>query len=540
MTDRRTRIATALVAVLLAIPVVTPAQSGGEVALRAAMETETVKGDLRAAIEQYKQIAAGRDRALAAKALLRMAECYQKLGDSEARAVYERVIREYADQSEAVTLARARLGATAPVSTTKGDRAVWTGPYVDLFGQVSPDGRFITFTDWFRSNNLMVRDVALGTHVALTNNSSFVDNPSAAYQGEAQWSAISKDGKRVAYGWFDNTADGRQIRITTLDAVGTPKYRQLLAFKADEVRFCGAYDWSPDGKWIAMVIARADGTTQIGLAAVADGTLRVMKTTGWQGPERVFFSPDGRYLAYDLPATDTSDTREVFVLATDGSREIPVVVHPAEDRLMGWSPDGALILFSSDRTGSTGLWGQPFANERVQGSPELLRPDIGASSVSLGLTRSGALYLYRRGGNRDLRIAPIDLTTGRLSAPPRQFGQGFLLAPVTPDWSPDGQQLVYQACGGDCLAIRSVETGQVRQLPRMLLYPRNPKVVARRSVVDRRGARHAGAEWTLSARRANRRDHVDTGRATVQLSSSLVTRWEEGPLPDPSRRHRGA
>ena len=88
MTDRRTRIATALVAVLLAIPVVTPAQGGGEVALRAAMETETVKGDLRAAIEQYKQIAAGRDRALAAKALLRMAECYQKLGDSEARAVY--------------------------------------------------------------------------------------------------------------------------------------------------------------------------------------------------------------------------------------------------------------------------------------------------------------------------------------------------------------------------------------------------------------------------------------------------------------------
>jgi TolA-binding protein len=33
--------------------------------------------------------------------LLKMAECYQKLGDSEAEATYERVIRDYADQKEA-------------------------------------------------------------------------------------------------------------------------------------------------------------------------------------------------------------------------------------------------------------------------------------------------------------------------------------------------------------------------------------------------------------------------------------------------------
>jgi hypothetical protein len=35
---------------------------------------------------------------MAAKALIRMAECYQRLGDAQARKVYERVLVEYADQ----------------------------------------------------------------------------------------------------------------------------------------------------------------------------------------------------------------------------------------------------------------------------------------------------------------------------------------------------------------------------------------------------------------------------------------------------------
>ena len=61
-----------------------------EVALRAAMERETVRGDLKGAIEQYKKLAQSKDRALAARALVRMAESYQKLGDGEAQKVYQR------------------------------------------------------------------------------------------------------------------------------------------------------------------------------------------------------------------------------------------------------------------------------------------------------------------------------------------------------------------------------------------------------------------------------------------------------------------
>ena len=71
-----------------------------EVQFKAAQHKEQVEGDLQGALEQYKKIAQGSDRRLAANALLRMGECYEKLGDTEARKIYERVVREFSDQAE--------------------------------------------------------------------------------------------------------------------------------------------------------------------------------------------------------------------------------------------------------------------------------------------------------------------------------------------------------------------------------------------------------------------------------------------------------
>ena len=92
---------------------------------------------------------------------------------------------------------------------------------------------------------------------------------------------------------------------------------------------------------------------------------------------------------------------------------------------MAWSPDGTRLLFSSDRTGTVGLWAVSFADGKLQGPPELLRSDIGLST-SLGMTDSGTLYLYKRISTRDFAIAPIDLDEGKLLGPPVSFTQGFI------------------------------------------------------------------------------------------------------------------
>src|SRR5437868_165198 len=129
-----------------------------EAALKAADDKATIEGNLRGAIEMYKKIADGKDRAQAAKALIRIAECYLKLGDSESRKIYERVVRDFGDQVDAVKIARARLGTNAALEATGLTRQVWTGPSVDVYGSVSPDGRFISFTDW-NTGDLALHDL---------------------------------------------------------------------------------------------------------------------------------------------------------------------------------------------------------------------------------------------------------------------------------------------------------------------------------------------------------------------------------------------
>jgi dipeptidyl aminopeptidase/acylaminoacyl peptidase len=164
---------------------------------------------------------------------------------------------------------------------------------------------------------------------------------------------------------------------------------------------------------------------------------------------------------------------DVFVLRTDGSGQVAAVDHPAHDEVMGWSPDGRL-LFTSDRTGSDGLWAQTMADGRPKGSPDLLRADIGEFTYPAGITSSGSLYVFKRVGNLDVQVATVDFESGRLSSPPRGFTKGFRFDPRLPGaWSPDGKLLAYPTACQDtwCVTIRSVETGESRQLPIKTVRP---------------------------------------------------------------------
>ncbi len=96
-----------------------------EAALQAAMNKETVAGDLSGAIKDYNAIVTqyGRsEQAIAAQALMRVAGAYEKLGRmAESRQVYAQITKDYAniardagDQKDLVAAARTRLAALTP------------------------------------------------------------------------------------------------------------------------------------------------------------------------------------------------------------------------------------------------------------------------------------------------------------------------------------------------------------------------------------------------------------------------------------------
>jgi Tol biopolymer transport system component/TolA-binding protein len=76
-----------------------------------ALFAEEVKGDLPEAIELYKEVLdkTPDNRELAARTLLHMGICYEKLGSEQARKLYGQVISKYSEQSEEVAMASERM-----------------------------------------------------------------------------------------------------------------------------------------------------------------------------------------------------------------------------------------------------------------------------------------------------------------------------------------------------------------------------------------------------------------------------------------------
>ncbi len=456
-------------ALLIAALQTTGAQQGAaqlEKQLARAHHKATVDGDLPGAIEEYQRIVAAADtnRTITAQALLRMAECYQKLGDAESRRIYERLVRDYADQKEPASIARARLGEEqAGTAKTMAHRKAWSGPNIssDECG-ISFDGRYITCPAW-ETGDLGLHDFATGTDRLLTNNGWAGDQ-------YAQGSAISRDGKHVAYAWF-NGKDGYELRLTGLQTTDTQP-RTIL--DSQDIDYIVPSDWTPDGELVLVRVFRKDRSAQIGLVSVKERSLRVLKTTDWGSALGLFLSPDGRYIGMDLTLDDSKrNERDVFVLAVDGSRETPVVVHPGRDIMMGWSPDGRHLLFSSDRSGAPGLWSVAVSDGRTIGAPVLVKSDI--APASLGISRSGSLFVVATVGVQDVQVAAIDLAAGKVVGTPASVVRSFVGRNILPAWSRDGKHLAYIS-GRDgsernrVIVVRTLETGDTRELNVAMRY----------------------------------------------------------------------
>src|SRR5215472_17285425 len=139
---------TVLAALLTASSAIAQKDDQAEVLMQAAHQKQLVEGQLEEAIQLYKRIVQDHsgNHAVAAKALLEMGQCYEKLGNTEARKAYEHVLRDYADQNEAAAQARARLAALSGNVASKNSemvtRRVRTGRLV--LGGLSPDGRYLS------------------------------------------------------------------------------------------------------------------------------------------------------------------------------------------------------------------------------------------------------------------------------------------------------------------------------------------------------------------------------------------------------------
>jgi len=279
-----------------------------------------VTGGCKTVVAEYTRIAddgAKNSRPIAAEALLRAAMCHEQLKDGKAQQFYARVAKEFKGSPPASEANRwlAAVRGPAPSKTL-----VWTKPAGVSIVNVSPDGRYVLYVPGVDSNGLTVSfsvktdagPGGLSVHDLTTDTDRPLPKPKEAgnlgFTGErAAW---SRDSQHIAYTSAAAQPAGmgqrRQLRVVELRADGSGSNRAVL--DNPDIRDVSAYDWAPDGRRIAVTLSRVDGTRQIALLSVIDGSLRVLKTLGWRGADALTFSPDGRFLAFGLPAPDSNRT----------------------------------------------------------------------------------------------------------------------------------------------------------------------------------------------------------------------------------------
>jgi serine/threonine protein kinase/Tol biopolymer transport system component len=336
-------------------------------------------------------------------------------------------------------------------ATASGDvraRLLWDDA-TDLGGTTSADGRLLSFTDWSTAS-LAVRDLVSGRTTVLTNG-----RPGTSVER----SAVSPDGRSVAYAWLDPSSardDGsgayelRVVSISGGDARALPM--------GPDVRYLEPHAWSPDGEWIAAAVAR-QGRRTIELVSRAGTARRVVATLPtWPGDTR--FSPDGRWLAFHIEV----DAAAVFLVRADGRTEHPTQI-VAATTLLAWTRDGRL-LFTREREGSAEVFALAMIEGRANGEPTKVggmanlgrlvpyEVALGRGAPALGLTTAGALIYGQTRVATDAITVSIDPATGaigeeRVDRAVAAYGLNMLAGGVR--YSPNGTQVLYTPTKGSVL-----------------------------------------------------------------------------------------
>jgi Tol biopolymer transport system component len=381
-------------------------------------------------------------------------------------------------------------------------RRVWVGPKPGDFDDtwaVSSDGRYLAFRD--SESRIGVYDLRASRLRSLP-----VKLPEQQWRAGFSW---SPDRSQLAF----NRSSGQGEELVTVD-IRRARQRVLKRVEAS----VAPIGWSADGQRIAVAIERGT-SVELSWVSLRDGALQQITTVSDAvrngRPFSAVLSPDSKLIAFTRFTNDRS--RDIFTIHHDGTGEVAVVEHQADDYPVAYTKDGQL-LFASDRSGSMDLWSiRASADSQRPWIPRQIMPNLGVIQP-LAITKTAAIYYVQSRCSADVLTAQLTSTFDVIPGTVKPAATRFATYNSAPDWSPSGHELVYQigkpgSPDGIGLAFVSIANGQETVIYPDLLQFSRPRYMPDGNSVVVHGVGLDGAQGIY---RINRQ----TGKSTLVVRST--------------------
>ncbi len=194
-------------------------------------------------------------------------------------------------------------------------------------------------------------------------------------------------------------------------------------------------DIDPSGTMLVYASTRHREKSDLYIKAITGSALRQL-TDDPANEVMPVFSPDGSRVAY---ASDRAGNWDIYVMDTAGGRSVQITRAATDDFYPSFSRDGQKLIYSTFGTQS-GQWEMVIvdlnnpATKRYIGHG--LFPSWSPTQDKILFQRS------RQRGTRWFSIWTIDLVNGEPMYP-TEITASSNAAAITPDWSPDGKQIVF-------------------------------------------------------------------------------------------------
>lgn len=256
------------------------------------------------------------------------------------------------------------------------------------------------------------------------------------------FAVFSPDGQRIAY--MRSVPAGTPPLASALHIMNADGTGDRRIFEpAGSVSFLRPTEWVRLADRIVADLMHRDGSHQIVLLDPSSGAMQVVRAFSPQEPvQSIAATADARYVVYDHQKRP-GDTRDLMVTDTRTSETWTLIGGDGDDLAPVWSGRERLF-FTSDRSGTLGIWSTRVRDGRPVGEPEQVFDTGRDIYTPQGVDENGRRILYlRRTGGFDGYRSRLDRSGGPMSVSrlsPRALDQVS-----APDWSRDGTRLAYLA-----------------------------------------------------------------------------------------------